>query len=149
MLGFGILFFGVNLAGLAADEAVEVGALQSLASGVNEVALRALDLEDLGERERTGTKNADKNEREGYLGSLGGISGRYSDVGLGLGGHCECRTQVLLHDILPIEAQKLRRCEIAALLAGRQARAGSNMGRMTRGEAPPPLIVCSAAGGGA
>ncbi len=58
------MFLGVDLAGLAADEAVEVGALQSLAGGVNEVALRALDLEDLGERERTGTKNAGKNERD-------------------------------------------------------------------------------------
>ena len=38
---------------------MEVGALQSLAGGVNEVALRALDLEDLGERKR-----AERRERE-------------------------------------------------------------------------------------
>ena len=36
-----------NLAGLAADEAVKVGALKSFARGVDEVALRALDLENL------------------------------------------------------------------------------------------------------
>ena len=89
------MFLGVDLAGLAADEAVEVGALQSLAGGVNEVALRALDLEDLGERERTGARRGCKNERVECLCSLGGIAGRYSDVGLGLGGHYECRTQVL------------------------------------------------------
>ena len=36
-----------NLARLTADEAVKVGALQGFARGVDEMALGALDLEDL------------------------------------------------------------------------------------------------------
>ena len=47
LVGSGVGEVG-HLAGLAADEAVKVGALQSLARCINEMALRALDLEDLG-----------------------------------------------------------------------------------------------------